>query len=59
MASYEAGAVVTDVAPRHDVTAGQIYHWRALFGARHGIDVSPVCVAAFVPVSVADEEAAL
>ena len=58
-ASYEAGAVVTDVARRHDVTAGQIYHWRMLFGARRGIDALPVCVPAFVPVSVADEEVAL
>lgn len=58
-ASYEAGAVVTDVARRHDVTAGQIYHWRALFGARYGVDAMPVCVPAFVPVSVADEEVAL
>jgi transposase len=56
-ASYEAGAVVTDVARRHDVTAGQIYHWRMLFGARRGIDALPVCVPAFVPVSVACEEA--
>lgn len=58
-ASYESGAVVAEVARRHDVSAGQIYHWRALYGTRDGAEVSPVCVPAFVPVSVADEEAAL
>jgi transposase len=58
-ASYEVGAIVTDVARRHGVSAGQIYHWRALFGAWREAVAMPDCVPAFVPVSVADEEAAL
>jgi transposase len=54
--SLAEGAVVSEVARRHDLSPSQLFGWRArLRGAVHGPAPSSDVTPAFVPAIVADE----
>ena len=51
--AFAPGAVVTDVARRHDLRSQQIYQWRdAVLAERQGNIVGDLDEAGFVPVTV-------
>ena len=56
--AFAPGALVAQVARRHDVSTGLIYTWRRNFRRRAAVSDAPAVVSGFVEAVVVDESPA-